>query len=216
MFEQLTDRWWCAGGERSPIRLSTENSHQRVGDCLSTRKRLKVGEHLVQDAAERPYIAPLVRGPASCLLWAHVRGGAQNYSHPRHRRAADGRRRRRISARRNRRLQYFREPKVQNLHRAIRSHLDVRWLQIAVNDPLLMGGFERIGNLTCHGHRVVNWQRPGLQSLGERLALDKFEDQKLCSGGFLEAVDGRDVWMVQRGEHARFAPEACDAIGIVG
>src|SRR5215510_919556 len=98
MFEQLTDRRWRAGGERLPIRLSTENAHQRVGDCLSIRKRLTAREHFIQDAAERPHIAPLVRGPASRLLGTHVRGGAQDYSHPRHRRADDCRSRRPVSA----------------------------------------------------------------------------------------------------------------------
>ena len=34
--------------------------------------------------------------------------------------------------------------------------------------------------------------------------------------GVLEAVDLRDVRMIQRGEHLRFATEAREAIGIVG
>jgi hypothetical protein len=49
------------------------------------------------------------------------------------------------------RLQRFREPKVQYLHRAIGSHLDVRWLEIAMDDPLLVRRFERVANLLRDG-----------------------------------------------------------------
>jgi hypothetical protein len=38
----------------------------------------------------------------------------------------------------------FREPEVQRLHRAVRAHLDVRRLQVPMDDPLLVRGFERL------------------------------------------------------------------------
>jgi len=41
----------------------------------------------------------------------------------------------------------LREPEVEHLHGAVRAHSDVCGLQIAVNDPLLVGGFERLGDL---------------------------------------------------------------------
>ena len=46
-------------------------------------------------------------------------------------------------------------------------------------------------------------------------ALDQFHDQGSCAGVF-EAMDLRDVRMIERGEHLRFTTEAREAIGIVG
>jgi hypothetical protein len=44
-------------------------------------------------------------------------------------------------------LQRFGEAKVQHLHRAIRPHLDVRGLQVTMDDSLVVRGFERFRNL---------------------------------------------------------------------
>ena len=41
----------------------------------------------------------------------------------------------------------FREAEVQDFHRAVRPKLDVRRFQIAVDDPLLVRRFERLGDL---------------------------------------------------------------------
>ena len=44
---------------------------------------------------------------------------------------------------------------VEHLHRAVGPHLDIRGLQVAVNDPLLVRGFERGGDLTRDRQRFV-------------------------------------------------------------
>ena len=47
------------------------------------------------------------------------------------------------------------ETEVEHLDRAVGSDLDVRGFQVAVNDALLVRGFERRGNLPCDGERLV-------------------------------------------------------------
>ena len=52
------------------------------------------------------------------------------------------------------------EAEVEDLHDAVRRDLDVRRLQVAVDDPLLVGGLERVGDLPRDGQRVVERQAP--------------------------------------------------------
>ena len=49
----------------------------------------------------------------------------------------------------------------------------------------------------------------------ERRPLDQFHHQRADITGVFEAVDLRNVGMIQRREHLRFATEARKAIGIV-
>src|ERR1700730_5350448 len=49
-------------------------------------------------------------------------------------------------------------------------------------------------------------------SLRERLAFDQFHDESAV----VDAVDGRDVGMVQRCEQLSFALEPGDALGVLG
>ena len=43
----------------------------------------------------------------------------------------------------------LRQAEVEDLHHAVRRDLDIRRLQIPVNDALLVGGVERLGDLPC-------------------------------------------------------------------
>ena len=58
-----------------------------------------------------------------------------------------------------RRLQRLREAEVQHLHRAIGAQLDVRGLQIAMDDALLVRGFERLRNLPGYRQGLVERNR---------------------------------------------------------
>ena len=53
------------------------------------------------------------------------------------------------------RVRELREAEVEHLHHAVRRDLDVRGLQIAMDDPLLVGGFERLGDLPRDRQRLV-------------------------------------------------------------
>jgi hypothetical protein len=83
-----------------------------------------------------------------------------------------------------------------------------------------VGGFERGAKLAGDPKGLIRRQRAASNPLGERLALDQFQDQRSCGravvgGRFLDPVDGGDVGMVERREQLRFACEPCDAIGIL-
>ena len=56
------------------------------------------------------------------------------------------------------------EPEVQHLHRAVRPDLDVRRLQVAMDDALLVRGLERVGDLPGDGQRLVERDRPRARS----------------------------------------------------
>jgi hypothetical protein len=51
-------------------------------------------------------------------------------------------------------------------------------------------------------------------AIRERRAFHEFQDERVRAAGVLEAVDRRDVGMVEGGEHLRFSAEPCDAITI--
>ena len=45
--------------------------------------------------------------------------------------------------------------------------LDVGWLEIAVDDPLLVRGFERLGDLLRDGKGFINWNRSLRDAVGQ-------------------------------------------------
>ncbi len=91
----------------------------------------------------------------------------------------------------------FREPEVEHLHRAISADLDVRGLQIAMDDPLLMCRFEGFGDLLRDGQRVVERDRATRDALRQIVALDQFHHERTHTARLFEAVDVRDVRVIQ-------------------
>jgi hypothetical protein len=74
--------------------------------------------------------------------------------------------------------------------------------------------FERFGDLPRHGQRLGQRNRAARDPLRQILALDELHDQRLDAVGFFGAVDGRDVWMIQRRQQASLAFEARAPLGI--
>ena len=108
----------------------------------------------------------------------------------------------------------FGQAEVQHLDRAVGRDLDVGRLQIAMDDAVLVRRFERLGNLPRDRQRFVDGQRAARDPVGERVALDQLQDERVDVAAVLEPVDRRDVRMVERGQHLRLAPEAREAIRI--
>ena len=77
-----------------------------------------------------------------------------------------------------RRLHRLRQPEVEHLHRAVGAHLDVRGLQIAMDDALLVRGFERVGDLLRDRQRFVERDRAARDALRQILALDEFHHER--------------------------------------
>ena len=110
----------------------------------------------------------------------------------------------------------LRQAEVQHLHDAVGAHLDVRGLQIAMDDALLVRGFERLGDLLRDLKRLVDRDRAARNALRQIVALDEFHHERRDARALFEAVDGGDVRMIQRGEDFGFAMEPCEPIVVSG
>ena len=106
----------------------------------------------------------------------------------RHRRARNGRRLRRAGGDTGG-LDGFRKTEIENLYNAIGSNFHIRGLQIAMDDALLMRGFERLGNLLGDGQRLVDGNGSSRDALGEIVTLDEFHDERSHAAGFFQAMD---------------------------
>jgi hypothetical protein len=100
------------------------------------------------------------------------------------------------------------QAEVEHLHGAVVAHLDVRGLQVAMDDPLFVRRFERFGNLPRDRQRLGQRDGAAREPLRQVLALDQFHDERDRAVALFEAVNRADVGMIQRGEHLRLAPEA--------
>jgi len=76
-----------------------------------------------------------------------------------------------------------------------------------MDDAPLVRRFHRAGDLTRDLEGFIDGDRSGGNALGERLALDELEDQRLVAVLLLEPVDRCNVRMIERGEDLRLPAE---------
>src|SRR4029079_6786486 len=98
-------------------------------------------------------------------------------------------------------LEHLRETEIEDFDSAVRRHLDVVWLEIAMDDPLVVRRLEGVGDLSRDGEGVVQWKRAACSQHRQRITLDQLEDQSLDAIGVLEPMNDGDVRMIQRGDH---------------
>ncbi len=184
---------------------------QRGGENLGRRvalERAAPGEHLEEQAAERPDVGAGVDRLAADLLGAHVGRGAHH--------APVGGQLRGVSVlRAARRVRRLGEAEIDELHAAAGRDHHVRGLQVAVDHALGVRLGEAFGDLNGERHGIARRKRPLLQALAERLAVDPLEDQIGRAVEPFEAVDRGDVRVVEAGEEPRLALEALQAGGVV-
>ena len=77
-----------------------------------------------------------------------------------------------------------------------------------MDDPFLVGGLERVGDLPGDEQRLVCRQGSFGEPRGERLSLHQLEDEGPQPRSLFHAIDGADVRVADCREHARFALEA--------
>ena len=77
--------------------------------------------------------------------------------------------------------------------------------------PLLVRGFERVGDLPRDPQRLVQREGGPGQAVGERRRPRPAPGPGTRAAGLFEAVDAGDVRMVERGEDLRLALEAVPA-----
>ena len=87
------------------------------------------------------------------------------------------------------RLHDLGEAEVEQLDRAVRPQLDVRRLQIAMDDALLVRRLESDGDLPRDRDRLVERERPGRDAVRQRRPVDQLEHERA------DAVRSSTPWM---------------------
>ena len=106
------------------------------------------------------------------------------------------------------------EAEVEDLHRAVGADSDVGRLQVAVNDALVMRGFERVGNLFRNRQRVGKRHRTARDERRQVVTRDQLHDERKRGARVLEPIDSGDVRMIERGQDLRFAPKSGEPLRI--
>jgi hypothetical protein len=88
-------------------------------------------------------------------------------------------------------------------------------LEVAVDDALLVGLFERLGDLERDVEGLVDGDRAAPEALLEVFSLDELESKERRPLDLLEPVDRGDVRVVERGEKLRLASEPRQALGVL-
>ena len=140
---------------RSSVSRSTEAMTSEISSPLNARWPVSISNSTTPNAQMSARLSTLL--PAR-LLGSHVRGRAENHPGLRHR-GRRHRRRRRVTfagARAGPEASIaFASPKSSTLTVPSRADLDVRGFEIAMNDALLVRGFERLGDLLRDGQRLI-------------------------------------------------------------
>ena len=83
-----------------------------------------------------------------------------------------------------------------------------------MNDAMVVGGFERLGNLSGDWQRFVEWNSALRDPIGKGRPLDELEHQRLYAAAVFKSVNCGNVRVIQRGQYLRFAFEAGEPIRI--
>ena len=74
-----------------------------------------------------------------------------------------------------------------------------------MDDPLFVRDFQRLGDLRGDGQRLIDRDRPLSDAIGQGRPLDQLHHQRGVAIHPFEAVDRRDVRMIQRRQDFGFA-----------
>lgn len=85
-----------------------------------------------------------------------------------------------------------------------------------MNDTLLVRRLQRVGDLARDRQGLLGRDRTLFDARLQRLAFDQLNHNASRLAGLFDAVDLRNVGVIQRREHMRLTPKPCQAFGIVG
>jgi hypothetical protein len=182
------------------------------------RERGPTRGHLVEHDAEREEIRPRVQRLSPGLLGGHV--GHRSDCGPRAREVLLGRARRHFGARLDRahRLAgaglHLREAEVQDHGLPPPGHEDVRRLDVAVDDPLGVGGVESVGELDAEIEQRVVLRGSRRDAVPEGLALEPLHADEGLALVLADVVDGADVRVVEGGSGPGLALESLPGLAV--
>jgi hypothetical protein len=181
------------------------------------RERGPARQEFIKHAAKRPDVCPLVDHLPASLLRAHVGGRPEHHAVTRVADAHGGRPRQRWAGSIG--GAHFRQPEVEDFHSTRGRNLDIRGLQIAVDDSSFVRGVERIGNLPRD--RECLWNRQALDScrtsgefVRKGVPFDQLQHQRRNAIRLLDAIDRTDMRMIEGREQAGFTLEPGETVGI--
>ena len=159
---------------------------RRLADCDAFPRC-----HLVKDESQRVNVRTRVGRLAFTLLGRHVSRRAEN------------------DVRSCNRLLVCRlgEAKVQHLDAVADQH-QIAGLQIPVDDPLVVGGHERIGDLRAERDGVGDGKPAALEPRGQRFTVDQLHHQEIGP----DVVQRADMRVVERGDRAGLPFEAAGEV----
>jgi hypothetical protein len=188
LFEAPLQQSVCLFGDFLEVRVVAQDA----GNCFLRGLALMwwcPGQHLVEDAAERPDVDSSVHHLTRRLLGRHVGRGAQNDTHLGVRRG-NGRRFCCVCGPADPSLG---ETEVQHLDDTVRANLDVARLEVAMDDAALVGVIERINDLSRDGRRLVERQRPLSDLFSQRRPFHELHDEVVITN----VVQRADVGMIE-------------------
>lgn len=111
-------------------------------------------------------------------------------------------------------LDRFRQTEVEHLGLSLGCDQYVGGLQIPVDDPFAVRGFECLGDLLAEVQSLLDRERPLGKPLLQRLALDQLQYEEACPLIFFEGVGGGDVGVVQRREQVGLPLQPCETVWV--
>ena len=212
---QVPDPVGSGRGKRAPVRLGGERGREDVRESV-TPEDLLAGETLEEDTAQSEEVGALIEWLTADLLRTHVARCAHGepgarVKHVRLRVGDDhvDVPRRSVRVHRDSEGGGLREAEVEDLGGSLGVDQDIGGLEVAMDDLAPVSRDERRGDLPGDAQRIVDIQRTVRQPIGETSSLDVLEHEKFPSVfRLLQAVDRRDMRMVEPGQDPRFPLES--------
>ena len=164
-----------------PVGLARQHRRKDVAHGLAGEQP-RAGEHLPQHDAESPDVGSLVDGRAACLLGRHVGGSAEDHPGGGALCGAASAIARRLTRRAAVAGPGLGEAEVEHFHRAVVADLDVGGLQIAMDDPFVVRGLERLGDLPRDRQRLVERESGRARAAAARSSPSTSSIARKCSG----------------------------------
>ena len=111
-------------------------------------------------------------------------------------------------------LHQFRQSEIEDLHPAVAGEENIRRLQIAVDDSLLVRRGHSARHLRRDLERFAHRNRALLHALAQRLAFEQLHHQERAAVVRADVVNRQNVRVIERADRARFLLESPQMVGV--